>query len=86
MKVVLLTANHPAADTENHVLSDSQAQVPTGSPSRPLSPANGPQTFSVDLAAGPLAAADLRGWGVGMLGTEQPGAGAPDRGIRSGFW
>lgn len=80
MKVVLITANHPAAGTKNYVYFKTGGhKYLLGSPEKPLSPARGPQIFSVNLAAGPLAAADVRGWAVGMLGTERPSGKVPDR-------
>jgi len=45
----------------------------------PLNASFGPQLFELDLLAGPLAAADLRGYALGMLANPFPYADAPDR-------
>jgi hypothetical protein len=80
MKVVLVTANHWGAGTKNYVYFRTGGhKYLLGSPERPLSQTLGPQTFALNLAAGPLAAADLRGWAVGMLGNESARGRAPDR-------
>lgn len=72
-KVTLVTRSHTGADTQNYVyFRTGGRKYLLGSPDVPLSDAAGPQEFSLDLLAGPLAAADLRGWAVGMLG--QPGS------------
>lgn len=79
-KVTLVTYDHSGADTQNYVyFRAGSRKYLLGSPATPLTGAAGPQEFSLDLAAGPLAAADLRDWAVGMLAHGAPYAKAPDR-------
>src|SRR5262249_30875317 len=49
------------------------------SPATPLTAGAGPRAFGLDLLAGPLTAADLRGWALGMLAHPNPFGRAPDR-------
>jgi hypothetical protein len=79
-KVMLLTQDRPAADTRNFVyFRTGGRKYLLGSPSMPLTAAQGPQEFVLDLFAGPLTAADIRGWAVGMLGHPEPYEKTPDR-------
>lgn len=80
LEVILETCTHPGASSQNYVyfrvgghkylLNDLYL---------PITAEKGPQKFSLDLRAGPLTAADLRGWAVGMLGAPLPFDQAPDR-------
>ena len=77
---ILVTDTHPGADTNNYVYFRSGGhKYLLGSPGEPLSGQLGPQEFSIDLLAGPLTAADMRGYAVGMLAHAQPYGSAPDR-------
>ncbi|HVK08370.1 MAG TPA: hypothetical protein VM597_06290, partial [Gemmataceae bacterium] len=79
-RVTLVTQTHTEADTQNFVyLRTGGRKYLLGSPTTPVTGTGGPQVFPLDLAAGPLTAADIRGWAVGMVG--QPGrtGTAPDR-------
>jgi hypothetical protein len=79
-KVTVETAAHAGADTRNYVYSRGGGhKYWLGSPEVPLSAEKGPQTFTLDLLAGPLMAADLRGWAVGMLAHPHRQGTTPDR-------
>ncbi len=79
-RVKILTRAHDGADTHNYVYFRAGAvKYLIGSPERPLTPAAGVQEFDLDLGAGPLTAADLRGWALGMLAAPQPQGDVPDR-------
>jgi hypothetical protein len=78
--VTLTTCEHTGAGTGNYVYFRSGGKkYALSSPLSPLNASYGPQTFSLDLLAGPLEAADLRGYAVGMLAHPDPYADAPDR-------
>jgi hypothetical protein len=79
-RATLVTYNHTGADTQNYVfLRAGGRKYLLGSPATPLSAAGGPQEFPLDLLAGPLPEADLRGWAVGMLAHPGPYDTVPDR-------
>lgn len=79
-RITLVTHDHVAADTRNYVYFRTGGRsYLLGSPDRPLTGHQGPQVFQLDLQAGPLLAADLRGWAVGMLGTAAPYGRTADR-------
>jgi len=79
-RVTLITRSHTAADTRNYIYFVAGAhKYLLATPGAPLSFARGPQVFVLDLLRGPLSAADLRGWGVGMLAPANPFDRAPDR-------
>ncbi|MFH1922979.1 MAG: hypothetical protein ABIP48_24205 [Planctomycetota bacterium] len=79
-KITLVTPTHPGADTQNHVYFRTGGRKyllnAEGDPISGLSPS---QEFELDLLAGPLVAADVRGHAVGMLAHASPFAAAPDR-------
>lgn len=80
VRVTLTTYTHTGAGTENVVYFRSGGKkYALSSPLAPLNASYGPQTFELDLLAGPLAAADLRGYALGMLANPFPYAEAPDR-------
>ena len=80
LSVTLVTDTHPGADTGNYVYFRTGGhKYLLGSPSEPLSGQAGAQEFAIDLLAGPLTAADMRGYSVGMLAHAQPYGSAPDR-------
>ncbi len=80
MKVTLATAAHTGADTRNYVYFCAGGhKYLVGSPANPLEPGAGPREIAIDLLAGPLVAADLRGYALGMLGHGAPEGDAPDR-------
>lgn len=79
-KLTLVTCSHPGADTQNYVyLQTGGHKYLLGSPTLPLSSSAGAQEFVLDLIAGPLTAADLRGWAVGMLANPEPYGTTPNR-------
>ncbi len=79
-RVTLTTYTHTGAGTENVVyFRTGGKKYPLSSPLAPLNASFGPQLFELDLLAGPLAAADLRGYALGMLANPFPYADAPDR-------
>lgn len=79
-RVTLMTQTHTGADTANDVyFRTGGRKYVLGDRTEPLTGQPGPQTFELDLIAGPLAAADLRGYAVGMLSNTQPYAEPPDR-------
>lgn len=78
--VILVTDTHPGADTGNYVYFRSGGhKYLLSSPGEPLSGQLGAQEFAIDLLAGPLTAADMRGYSVGMLAHAQAYGSAPDR-------
>ncbi|MBN2473388.1 MAG: hypothetical protein JXB62_02175 [Pirellulales bacterium] len=78
--VTLETHTHAGADTQNYVyLSTGGHKYLLNSRYLAVSASAGPQQFQADLLAGPLAAARLRGWGVGVLATPDSQGAAPDR-------
>jgi len=80
VEVVLETASHNGAGTQNYVYFRTGAhKYPLNDVCLPLSAEYGPQRFAIDLLAGPLTASDLRGWAVGMLAVPTPFGSAPDR-------
>src|SRR5262249_21331099 len=79
VRVTVVTDTHGLADTRNYVYFRTGGhKYLIGGPDWPLTGEAGAQVFALDLAAGPLTRADLRGWALGMLGTPAPQAG-PDR-------
>ena len=68
------------SDTSNYVyfIAGSHKHL-IGSPESPLTSNNGPQVFDLDLAAAPLDASDLRGFGLGMLAPPKAKGKGPDR-------
>lgn len=79
-KVTVLTQLHTAADTQNYVyFRTGGRKYLLGSHERPFSSEAGPQSFDLDLLAGPLTTGDLRGYALGMLGNAYPYGPAPDR-------
>jgi hypothetical protein len=79
-RVILATAAHTNAETSNHVYFQiGGRKYFLHPPGGRLTPDASPQGFELDLAAGPLAAGDLRGFALGMLAHDQPYATAPDR-------
>lgn len=80
VKVTLVTAAHTGADTRNHVYFRAGGhKYLVSSPANPLKPSGGPREMPLDLFAGPLTAGDLRGYAIGMLGTDEPFDKTPDR-------
>ena len=80
VRVTLTTYTHTGAGTENVVyFRTGGKKYALSSPLEPLNASFGPQVFELDLLAGPLAAADLRGYALGMLANPFPYADAPDR-------
>jgi hypothetical protein len=78
--VTLLTADHQHAGTDNYVYFQTGGhRYLVSSPDAPFADGLGPQRMELDLQAGPLTAADLRGYGVGMLAAPHAAATAPDR-------
>jgi hypothetical protein len=79
-RVTLLTYSHPGADTRNFVYFRAGGhKYVLNSPDQQLTGELGPQTYQLDLIAGPLTAADLRGNAVGMLAHGGLDGAAPDR-------
>lgn len=79
-RVTVVTAPHTFADTSNYVyFRTGGRKYLLSSPDNPLTGAAGPQRFVLDLQAGPLTAADLRGWALGMLAHANPYGKSPDR-------
>jgi hypothetical protein len=79
-RVTVVTAPHTFADTQNYVYFQTGGRkYLLSSPDNPLTGTAGPQRFILDLQAGPLTAADLRGWALGMLGSANPYGTTPDR-------
>ena len=79
-RVTLVTQTHAGADTSNYVyLRTGGHKYLLGSPSTPLTGTGGPQIFALDLLAGPLTAADMRGWALGMVGQPAHYGQSPDR-------
>jgi len=80
VKVTVVTQVHAGAATGNYVYyrTGGHKYVLNGG-AEPLSGDLGSQQFEIDLLAGPLTAADMRGHAVGMLARAQPHAKAPDR-------
>ena len=79
-RVTLVTSQHAGADTQNYVYFRTGGhKYVLNRDAEPLSGMLGSQQFDLDLLAGPLTAADLRGYAVGMLGHGQPYGEAPDR-------
>ena len=77
-RVALITAGHSGAGTQNYVFFRTGGRkFLLGSPETPLGSQAGPQLFDLDLTAGPMTTADLRGFAVGMLGQPEPYANAP---------
>lgn len=80
VRVTLVTASHPGADTQNYVYYRAGGhKYLVSSPLNPLSAEDGLRVIPLDIVGGPLAAADLRGHALGMLAHEQPHGEAPDR-------
>lgn len=80
VRVTVLTDMHAGADTDNYVYYRTGGHsFVIGSPTNPLQGEAGPQTFRLDLLAGNLTAADMRGHALGLLGQEMPYDEAPDR-------
>ena len=78
--VTLVTHTHPGADTKNYVFFRTGGhKYFLNTETEPLSGASGSQEFELDLLAGPLTAADMRGYAVGMLAHNLPFGDAPDR-------
>jgi len=79
-RVVLETHSHSGADTQDRVFFSTGGHKYLLNPRYvPLSAADGPQQFEVDLLTGPLCVADLRGWAVGILASGDPQGQVPDR-------
>lgn len=79
-RVTLVTYDHTGADTRNAVYFRTGGHKYLLNPSAgQLLGAYGPQQFELDLIAGPLTAADIRGYAVGMIGQNRPAGDAPDR-------
>ena len=80
VKVTLLTAAHAGADTKNYVyFRTGGKKYLLASPESPLAASFGPQTFELDLLAGPLSASEIRGFMLGMLAQPSPYGEGPDR-------
>lgn len=80
LRVTVDTDVHPMAETENFVYFRTGGhKYLIGSPENPLTGEFGPQEFEIDLLGGPLTAADLRGYALGMLGHGGLSSEAPDR-------
>ncbi len=78
--VRLVTETHNGADTKNYIYFGTGGHKYILNPlQQPLSGLAGGQDYSLDLLAGPLTSADLRGFSVGMLAGTAPYADAPDR-------
>jgi hypothetical protein len=79
-QVTLVTDAHPGADTRNFVYFRTGGhKYLLSTPDTPLNAESGPQEFHLELIAGPLTAADLRGYAVGMLGHGGLNGATPDR-------
>jgi hypothetical protein len=79
-KLSVVTANHSEADTGEFVYFCVGGHKYVLNPSgQPLTGAELSQEFELDLNSGPLAAADLRGWALGMVASGKPYGLAPDR-------
>lgn len=79
-RITLVTDSHPGADTHNVVYFRTGGhKYALSGFEHPLTGEAGPQTFQLDLIAGPLVAADLRGYAVGMLGHSGLNGETPDR-------
>jgi len=79
-RVTLVTSDHVGADTQNFVYFRTGGHKYLLNPGdEPLFGEFGSQQFDLDLLAGPLMAADIRGYAVGMLAHSQPYGDAPDR-------
>ncbi len=80
LKVTLTTAAHVGADTANYVYyrTGGRKYLLT-SPEKPATPDFGPQEFRLDIEAGPLTTADIRGHAVGLLGHGRYTSEVPDR-------
>lgn len=80
VRVTVVTAAHDKSNTSNYVyvLAGSHKYL-IGGPQFPLTSANGPQAFDLDLMAGPLEPSDLSGWGLGMLAPPVPRGKDPER-------
>ncbi|MEZ6094339.1 MAG: hypothetical protein R3C03_08860 [Pirellulaceae bacterium] len=80
LKVTLSTAAHVGSGTSNYVYYQTGGhKYLLSSPLNPLSVDLGPQTFYLDLPAGPLDTADIRGHSLGMLAFDANNGNAPDR-------
>jgi hypothetical protein len=74
------TQSHPGADTDNYVyFATGGHKYLLGSPEQPLSGVEEIQEFELDVLQGPLTAADLRGFSLGMLAHGQLNGQVPDR-------
>lgn len=79
-RVTLVTQTHAGADTSNYVyVRTGGHKYQLSSPTTPLTGTAGPQVFALDLLAGPLTAADMRGWALGMLAQPTHYGQTPDR-------
>ena len=80
VSITLLTASHLGADTKNFVYFRTGGhKFLLADGDKPLAASLGPQVFELDLMSGPPAAADFRGFAVGMLAPAHPYGDAPDR-------
>ena len=80
VKITLLTCTHAGADTRNYVyFRTGGKKYLLDSYDAPLAGSMGPQTFELDLLSGPLSAAGMRGFAIGMLAHGYPYGKAPDR-------
>jgi hypothetical protein len=80
VRVMLVTASHPGADTQNYVYYRAGGhKYLLSSPLNPLAAEDGLRVIPLDIPGGPLTAADLRGHALGMVAHEQPYDEAPDR-------
>lgn len=79
-RVIVETWDHAGADSKNRVyFAAGGHRYFLNGAGEPLTAAGGPQEFWLDLIAGPLRPADLRGWGLGMLAHPGLQGAAPDR-------
>ena len=79
-KITLETYDHAAADTNNYVYFRTGGhKYLLNARYLPLTADGGPQEFEIDLVAGPVSAAELRGWAVGMLAVPDAQGQVPDR-------
>lgn len=77
---IVTDPSHDRSETKNYVYFQAGARkYLIGGPDFPLTSANGPQTFELDLLAGPLTSTDLRDWGVGVLSPPLVQGKGPDR-------